>query len=106
MPTPPNPAGAAGPSTPRTREVTRHENWRDQAACGHVDPDLFFPIGTAGPARRQIDEAKRICQGCPARTPCLAWALDHHVGAGIWAGTTEEERHALRKAPARERKSA
>ena len=83
-----------------------HGNWRDHAACGHADPDLFFPIGTAGPALRQIDEAKRICQACPARTPCLAWALDHNVAAGVWGGTTEEERHLLRTAPSPERNTA
>jgi len=73
-------------------------NWRDDAACRHADPDLFFPIGDTGPALRQIDEAKRICQACPARTPCLAWALDHGVAAGIWGGTTEDERPAIRRA--------
>ena len=81
-------------------------DWRDQAACRHADPDLFFPVGTSGPALRQIDEAKRICQACPARTPCLAWALDHNVAAGVWGGTTEEERRALREARADERRSA
>jgi hypothetical protein len=28
--------------------------------------------------------------------PCLAWALDHAVSSGVWGGTTEEERRALR----------
>lgn len=70
-------------------------NWRD-AACRHADPDLFFPIGDTGAALHQIDEAKLICQSCPARTPCLAWALDHGVAAGIWGGTTDEERRAIR----------
>jgi hypothetical protein len=26
-------------------------NWRDDAACLRADPDLFFPIATAGPAQ-------------------------------------------------------
>jgi WhiB family redox-sensing transcriptional regulator len=43
-------------------------NWRDDAACRHADPDLFFPIGATGLALGRIDEAKRICQACPART--------------------------------------
>ena len=49
-------------------------NRRDDAACTHADPDLFFPIGTTGAAATQIHEAKQICHGCPARLPCLARA--------------------------------
>ena len=63
-----------------------------------ADPELFFPVGTTGPALRQIREAKRICRGCPAQAPCLAWALDHGVAAGIWGGATEDERRAMRRA--------
>ncbi len=70
-------------------------NWRDDAACIHADPDLFFPVSATGSALRQIDEAKRICQSCPVRTPCLAWALEHGVAAGVWGGATEEERRAM-----------
>jgi WhiB family transcriptional regulator, redox-sensing transcriptional regulator len=75
-------------------------NWRDDAACLHTDPDLFFPIGTAGSALRQVDvdEAKRICRTCPVRSPCLTWALDQGSSSGIWGGTTEDERRALRRA--------
>jgi WhiB family redox-sensing transcriptional regulator len=72
--------------------MSARENWRDAAACRHTDPDLFFPVGTNGPALRQIDEAKRICDACPVQTPCLAWALDQAIAAGVWGGTTEEER--------------
>jgi WhiB family transcriptional regulator, redox-sensing transcriptional regulator len=74
-------------------------SWRDDAACRNADPDLFFPIGEAGPALSQIDQAKRICRTCPVRTPCLAWALENGVGAGVWGGATEEERRVLRRTP-------
>jgi WhiB family redox-sensing transcriptional regulator len=73
-------------------------DWRDEAACLRTDPDLFFPVSTAGPAQRQVDEAKRICQACPVRTPCLAWALGQGDSSGIWGGTTEDERRAIRRA--------
>ncbi len=73
-------------------------NWRDQAACLHADPELFFPIASAGPALDQIEEAKRICTACPVREPCLAWALDQRFVSGIWGGTSEAERRAMRRA--------
>ncbi|GGS60203.1 MULTISPECIES: WhiB family transcriptional regulator [Streptomyces] len=73
------------------------ENWRDHAACRHEDPDLFFPIGTTGPAQVQSEQAKAVCRGCPVREQCLEWALDTNQSIGIWGGTTELERRALRR---------
>ena len=71
-------------------------DWRKDAACQDADPDLFFPIGTAGSGLRQIEEAKRICRVCPAHVQCLAWALDNGVADGVWGGTTPEERRVIR----------
>ena len=71
-------------------------DWHDDAACASADPELFFPIGTAGAALRQIEAAKRICRGCPARIACLAWALENGVTDGVWGGTTEDERRVIR----------
>ena len=85
------------------RAASSGGNWRDRAACRQADPELFFPVGTTGPVVRQIDDAKRVCQACPARTPCLAWALSHNVAWGVWGGTTEEERRAIRRALIRQR---
>jgi hypothetical protein len=55
-------------SAARTPAMTARATWRDDAACRHADPDLFFPIGATEPVLRQISEAKRICRACPART--------------------------------------
>ena len=41
-----------------------HDAWRAEAACRDTDPDLFFPVGTTGPAIEQIAEAKRVCDEC------------------------------------------
>jgi WhiB family redox-sensing transcriptional regulator len=71
-------------------------DWRDHAACRDVDPDLFFPFGTSGASMLQIDEAKQICRACPVCGPCLRWALDSG-DAGVWGGTTEDERRNLRR---------
>jgi WhiB family transcriptional regulator, redox-sensing transcriptional regulator len=73
------------------------ENWRDHAACRHEDPDLFFPIGTTGPAQVQTQQAKAVCGHCPVREQCLDWALETGQGIGIWGGTTELERRALHR---------
>ena len=77
--------------------MTGPADWRDDAACRDADTELFFPIGTTGPALRQVQEAIRICQACPTRTPCLSWALEHGVTDGVWGGTTIEQRRAMRR---------
>jgi WhiB family redox-sensing transcriptional regulator len=79
-------------------------DWRNHAACRHEDPDLFFPIGTTGPALVQTEVAKAVCRRCPVREECLQWALDTGQGIGVWGGTSETERRRLaRRARARRR---
>jgi WhiB family redox-sensing transcriptional regulator len=46
----------------------------------------------------QVTEAKRVCASCPVTVSCLAWALYAAEAAGIWGGTTPEERRILRRA--------
>jgi WhiB family transcriptional regulator, redox-sensing transcriptional regulator len=75
------------------------EHWTDFAACRGVDPELFFPVSASGPALDQVAEAKRVCASCPVRPDCLAWALRAGESAGIWGGTTPEERRYLRLKP-------
>ena len=66
--------------------------WMSYSACQDTDPDLFFPIAAAGPALRQIAEAKAICARCPVLTDCLNYALETSQDTGVWGGTSEEER--------------
>jgi WhiB family redox-sensing transcriptional regulator len=75
-------------------------DWRDHAACSHLDPDLFFPVSTSGASLPQIETARRVCERCPVLTACLRWALDAGQVSGIWGGTTEEDRRAMRYAAA------
>jgi WhiB family redox-sensing transcriptional regulator len=83
------------------------DDWRDQAACRDTNPDLFFPVGTTGPAIEQIAAAKAVCMQCPAQAPCLEFALATNQDSGVWGGTSEEERRQLRKAwLARHRKAS
>ena len=71
--------------------------WTLFAACRGADTDLFFPIGTTGDAVVDIDAAVAICHVCPVRQPCLEFALASNQEFGIWGGTTEDERRALRR---------
>jgi WhiB family redox-sensing transcriptional regulator len=49
--------------------------------CQVEDPELWF-------ADRPIDleRAKALCAGCPARSACLAGAIRRHEPAGVWGG--------------------
>ncbi|MER5551781.1 WhiB family transcriptional regulator [Streptomyces sp. NPDC002793] len=78
------------------------DNWRMRAACREEDPDLFFPIGSSGPAVMQTAEAKTVCGTCPVREKCLEWALENGQDAGVWGGMDENERRALKRRRARQ----
>lgn len=72
-------------------------DWRRYAACLDVDPELFFPVGKAAPARQQIEEAKAVCHRCAVRESCLDWALTAGQDQGVWGGLSEEERRRTRR---------
>lgn len=87
-------------------ETKRHHNpyttpglpaapaWHDNAACTDQPTELFFP--ERGSNARP---AKAICQHCPVKAECLDYALtvDDGLLIGVWGGTTETERRALRR---------
>lgn len=65
--------------------------------CAQTDPELFFPDngGTTRPA-------KKICDGCHFRSPCLEYALTTRLHglplAGVWGGKGLGERTRLMRA--------
>jgi WhiB family redox-sensing transcriptional regulator len=69
--------------------------WLRSAACVGEDPELFFPVGTTGPALRDVADAKSVCARCPVTAQCLSFALSSGQTSGVWGGTGEEERDAL-----------
>ena len=73
--------------------------WTERAACHEpgVDPELFFPVSESGLAAGEAAAAKAICARCPVAAECLAWALRAGEPAGIWGGTTPEERRLSRR---------
>jgi WhiB family redox-sensing transcriptional regulator len=72
-------------------------DWRDRAGCLGQDPELFFPLGSTGPALDQANRAKSVCAGCLVRGECLEYALVTNQDAGVWGGLTEDERRLLRR---------
>jgi WhiB family redox-sensing transcriptional regulator len=88
-------------TTPPPAPADGERDWRQDAACRDVDPELFFPEPGQLP---QVAKAKEVCAGCAVRGPCLENALhgplardDQH---GIFAGTTTRDRTRLRGRPA------
>lgn len=101
--------GSVALTISRTLDITEEpdDDWRDVAACRDTDPDLFFPVGTTGPAIEQIESAKAVCDACDAKSPCLEFALITNQDSGVWGGTSEEERRQIRRAwTARKRRAS
>lgn len=67
--------------------------WHTRAACRGLDPDVFFPE-----RGEPVREAKAICATCPVQSQCLAHAIDNVERWGVWGGTTDRQRIAIRKA--------
>lgn len=63
------------------------EDWRADALCAQIDPELFFPEkgGSTG-------AAKKICHTCDVREQCLTWALANGIRGGIYGGKSDMER--------------
>ena len=78
-------------------------SWHEYAACRGENPELFFPIGTTGPAILQLQLAKAVCGRCPVRSLCLEWAMLARIDDGVWGGLSEDERRTLRRRTARQR---
>lgn len=72
--------------------MSNDDRW-EGALCRDEDPELFFPVGTKGPAAEQIERAKAVCRRCPLIEQCREEM--EHWGAsvcGVWAATSEEDR--------------
>lgn len=74
--------------------ASRPRPWVAAAACAGTDPELFFPESLAADTP-QVIAAKAICARCPVLLSCLMDAVRDRE-RGIWGGTTERERSALR----------
>jgi hypothetical protein len=66
----------------RSPTTTNPGTWRDQAACHGHDPALWW-LETGHYANTA---ARRICNTCPVREPCLADAINRHDQGVIRGG--------------------
>ena len=82
-------------------------DFKHRGACRDADPELFFPVGTGGPAVTQAKRAKAVCRGCPVLATCTTYTLEHPAATrhGVWAGMTAEERATARRAARSGRRS-
>ena len=71
--------------------------WRNRAACRGSDPGLFFPVGSAAVTFDHMRAVDAVCRACTVQDACLQFALETNQQAGIWAGTTEDERRQMRR---------
>ena len=61
-----------------------------RGSCRSVAPEVFFPSDGVG-----VEAARRICDGCPVKEPCLEYAIVHRVEHGVWGGASERERRRI-----------
>jgi WhiB family redox-sensing transcriptional regulator len=71
-------------------------DWRARAACSGYPNTLFFPTSD-GADDANLERAKAVCAVCPVAEDCLEYALETNQRAGIWGGTSEQERKSLRR---------
>ena len=64
--------------------------WMARGNCAEQSPSLFFPSDGVG-----VDVARKVCEGCPVKSPCLEYALRHRIDHGVWGGTSERERRRI-----------
>lgn len=101
-----------------TATVDRSVSWRPrsewelESACRDEDPDLFFPVDyqPATPIDALVVEdepahpipaAKAICDRCPVRADCLAFALIERIPWGTFGGMSAYERGLISKKKSR-----
>jgi WhiB family redox-sensing transcriptional regulator len=65
-------------------------DWMAEGKCTDIPPSVFFPSDGVG-----VDVARKICQDCAVRGPCLEYALVNRIDHGVWGGTSERERRRI-----------
>lgn len=81
--------------------LVNRPDWFSRAACRGIPTALFFPDSQAAVP----PEVDKLCDRCPVRRECLAYAVTDAEIKGVWAATSERDRAELRRRgrPARRR---
>lgn len=53
----------------------------DDVPCRVSDSDLWFAESPT-----ELEQAKQLCRGCPARLACLSGAIERREPWGVWGG--------------------
>jgi WhiB family redox-sensing transcriptional regulator len=75
----------------------REPRFYESPACASIGGDFWFPEKSDGTSNSvEMLMAKSICKSCPHRIECAEWGVNKER-FGIWGGTTESERRAIRQ---------
>jgi WhiB family redox-sensing transcriptional regulator len=89
-------------SLARLFRVSEPENdWRTDAACKGIDPELFFSSEDLPNKQDRLERegaAKAVCARCVVRAECLTYAIAAGERYGIWGGLNPQERRAHARA--------
>lgn len=67
-------------------------DWMLIGNCRNYPPAMFFPSDGVG-----VDIAKKLCESCPVKQPCLEYALTERIDHGVWGGCSERGRRRILK---------
>ncbi len=85
---------------PEIEALIGRSAWQESASCRGTSTGVFFPSDGSS-----TTAARNLCRKCPVVSECLRYALDNPCLKGVWAGTSERTRRAIRRQHAAEEES-
>lgn len=73
------------------KERVPHLQWLGSAKCANIDSKEFFV--SAG--IKISDDVKKVCQSCPVRKECIAYAYALNIKYGFWGGLSVGKRDSM-----------
>lgn len=71
------------------------QDWHEQAACRNSNSEQFFP---GQGSTKVLKMAQTICSECVVTEECADYAINRpEIQLGVWGGTVDRERRAIRK---------